>query len=69
MEKKPAKKHMGFEKAEKSIMRKENLPKDRAAAILAASTRKASPMAKRENPALKNVKMASPGKRRAYDED
>jgi hypothetical protein len=70
MERKPAKKaHMGFEKAEKSIMRKEHLPKERAGAILASAARKASPEAKRENPALKHVKMAAPGKRRAYDED
>lgn len=39
------------------IARKEHLPLKRARAILAASTRRASPAAKRRNPRLKRVKM------------
>lgn len=47
---------MGFKKAAASISRKEGIPAKNAAAILAASTRRASPEAKRANPNLKKVR-------------
>lgn len=53
---KEAKKGMGFKAAQKQIAQKEGISQDRAAAILAASARKASPAAKKANPNLKNVK-------------
>lgn len=52
----PAKKGMGFKAAQASIAKKEGVSKDRAGAILAAATRKASPAAKKANPNLKKVK-------------
>ncbi len=52
-----SKKGMGFAKAQKSIEKKEGVSKDAAGAILASSTRKASPKAKATNKNLKNVKM------------
>lgn len=51
-----AKKHHGFKKVQGEIARKEGVSKERAGAILAASTRKASPEAKKANPNLKKVK-------------
>lgn len=51
-----SKKGMGFASAQNSIARKEGVSKERAGAILAASTRRASPAAKRANPNLKKVK-------------
>ena len=48
--------HPGFHAAAESIAAKEHLPMERASAILAASSRKASPAAKRKNPNLKRVK-------------
>ena len=59
--------HPGFAKVQSSIMKKEGVSKEAAGAILASATRKASPGAKKANPDLKKVRMASPGKRRAYD--
>lgn len=53
---KKTKKHPGFKKVAQSIARKQGVPIKRARAILAASTRKASPAAKRRNPRLKRVK-------------
>lgn len=50
------KKHPGFKAVAADISKKESVPPARAAAILAASTRKASPAAKRANPRLKGVK-------------
>jgi hypothetical protein len=50
------KKHPGFKKVQSKIARKQGISKKRAGAILAASTRKASPAAKRKNPRLKRVK-------------
>jgi hypothetical protein len=50
-------KGMGFAKAQKSIMKKEDMPKNEAGAILARAARKASPAAKKMNPNLKVVKM------------
>lgn len=51
-----SKKGMGFKKAAAQIAKKEGYSKERASAILAASTRKASPSAKQKNKNLKNVK-------------
>lgn len=50
-----SKAHPGFAKAASSIAAKQGISKDAASAILASSTRKASPAAKRANPHLKNV--------------
>jgi hypothetical protein len=50
-----SKKHPGFNKASASIARKQGISQQAADAILANSTRKASPAAKRANPHLKNV--------------
>jgi hypothetical protein len=47
---------MSFKSVTNKIAKKEGLSKDRAAAILAASSRAASPAAKRKNPKLKKVK-------------
>jgi hypothetical protein len=51
-----ATKHVGFKSAQRSIARKEGVSMKAAGAILASSTRKASPAAKRANPRLKRVK-------------
>lgn len=51
-----ADKHPGFKSVQNKIAAKEGISKDRAGAILAASTRKASASAKRKNPNLKKVK-------------
>lgn len=51
-----SKKGMGFKAASKSIQDKEGVSKKEAGAMLAASTRKASSAAKKENPNLKKVK-------------
>ena len=45
----------GFEAVAKSIAKKEGVPMRNARAILAKSSRNASPAAKRRNPALKKV--------------
>lgn len=50
------KKHPGFKSVQSSIAKREGISKERAGAILAASTRRASPAAKRANPRLKKVK-------------
>lgn len=52
------KKHPGFKAVASSIASKEGISPDRADAILAASTRKASPAARRKNPRLNRVKPA-----------
>lgn len=65
--KKSSKAHPGFEAVEKKIMKKEGVSKESAGAMLASSTRKASPAARKENPKLKKVHMAAPGKRRDYE--
>lgn len=51
-----AKKGMGFKAAQRSIARKGGYSMKAAGAILASSSRKASPAAKRKNPNLKKVK-------------
>lgn len=45
----------GFKKVAQRIASKQGIPYDRAAAILAASSRRASPAAIRKNPKLKKV--------------
>lgn len=49
-------KHMGFKAAQSQIAKKEGISKERAGAILAASSRNASAAAKKANPRLKRVK-------------
>ena len=51
-------KHPGFAAVQSKIAKKEGVSKKAAGAILASSTRKASPAAKKANLALKNVKTA-----------
>lgn len=48
--------HPGFKAVQKKIAAKEGIPMKNAGAILANSSRNASPAAKRKNPALKKVK-------------
>ena len=48
-------KHPGFKAVQTKIARKEGVSMKQAGAILAASTRRASPAAKRANPKLKKV--------------
>ena len=52
-----SKKGMGFSAAQKAIAKKQGISMERAGAILASATRKASPKAKAKNPNLKKVKM------------
>jgi hypothetical protein len=49
-------KHPGFAAVQTSIAKREGISKDRAGAILAASSRGASKAAKKRNPRLKRVK-------------
>lgn len=58
MAKKKARKGMGFKAAQAQIAARKGISADRAGAILASATRKASPAAKRRNPNLKKVKGA-----------
>jgi hypothetical protein len=51
-----AKKHPGFKAVQSKIADKEGISKDKAGAILAASSRGASKAAKKANPKLKKVK-------------
>jgi len=51
-----AEKHPGFEKVASGIARREGVSKERARAMLAASTRRASVKAKMKNPRLRRVK-------------
>lgn len=51
-----AKSHPGFKSVQNSIAKKEGVSKERAGAILASASRKASPSAKKSNPNLKKVK-------------
>lgn len=50
------KKHPGFKAVQNQIAKKQNISNKAAASILAASTRNASPQAKKRNPRLKKVK-------------
>jgi len=47
---------MSFKSVQESIAKKQGISKEKAGAILASSTRNASPAAKSKNPALKKVK-------------
>lgn len=51
-----AKSHPGFKAVQSKIASKEGVSRERAGAILAASSRGASPAAKHANPNLKKVK-------------
>ena len=51
-----SKKGMGFKAAQKSIAKKSGMGMKDAGAVLAASSRKASPKAKKANPNLNKVK-------------
>jgi len=51
-----AKAHPGFKAVQAKIAAKQNVSKDRAGAILAASSRKASGKAHKANPRLNRVK-------------
>ena len=53
---KHTKAHPGFKAASHSIAEREGVSEERADAILAASSRRASPAAKRANPRLLRVK-------------
>jgi hypothetical protein len=50
------KKHPGFKSVQKKIAKEQGISEERAGAILASSSRKASPAAKRKNPNLNKVK-------------
>lgn len=54
--KKRTKKHPGFKAVQAKIATKQGVSSKSAGAILASSTRRASPAAKRKNPRLKRVK-------------
>lgn len=56
MAEKKSKAHPGFKAVQEKIAKKQGISKESAGAILAASTRKASPTAKNKNPRLKRVK-------------
>jgi len=51
----------GFKNNQAAIAKRSGVSMKRAGAILAASTRKASPAAKRANPRLNKVRMAKRG--------
>lgn len=51
-----SKAHPGFKAVASKIAKKQGVSKEKASAILAASTRKASAKAKKANPNLKRVK-------------
>jgi hypothetical protein len=54
--------HPGFKAVQSQIAKKSGVGKERAGAILAASSRAASPAAKKANPNLKKVKGGGKGK-------
>lgn len=56
MNKHHSKAHPGFKAVQASIAKKEGVSTERAGAILAAATRRASPAAKAANPRLNRVK-------------
>lgn len=51
-----SKAHPGFKAVQQDIAKEQGVSPDRAGAILAAATRRASPAAKAKNPRLKRVK-------------
>jgi hypothetical protein len=58
----PKKAHPGFNSVRDQIAKRSGLSKDRAAAVLASSSRKASPAAKKANPKLLKVGGTKKGK-------
>ena len=56
MKSKKSKKHPGFKAVQKKIAKEQGISMEKAGAILASSSRKASAAAKRKNPRLKKVK-------------
>jgi len=62
---KHSKKHPGFRAVAKKIAERQGVSEERARAMLAAATRRASPAAKRKNPRLKKVKGRSRNRRTA----
>jgi hypothetical protein len=56
------KKHPGFKAVQKRIAAKQDIPMERAGAILAAGARKASKKAVKANPRLKKVSGVKKGK-------
>lgn len=64
-----SKAHPGFKAVQSQIAAKEGVSQERAGAILAASSRRASAAAKRKNPRLKRVRGAKRGPKTttAYD--
>lgn len=53
---KKSKAHPGFQAVQAKIAKRQGVSKERAGAMLAAATRRASAKAKRKNPRLKRVK-------------
>lgn len=51
-----SKSHPGFRSVQSKIAEREGVSKERAGAMLASATRRASPGAKKKNPNLKHVK-------------
>jgi len=49
--------HPGFQAVQREIAQRQGLSEEKAGAILASQTRKASPAAKKRNPRLRRVKM------------
>lgn len=58
--------HPGFAKVQSTIAHHEGISKERAGAILAASTRKAGAKARRKNPRLNKVKGHYDGATQTY---
>jgi hypothetical protein len=56
-----ADKHPGFAAVQSSIASRQGVSKKRAGAILAASSRRATPAAKRRNPRLRKVTIVKQG--------
>lgn len=61
-----SKKHPGFKKVAAGMAAKQGISVQRASAELAASTRRASPAAKKANPRLKRVAMPKKSKKVSY---
>jgi hypothetical protein len=57
-----SKAHPGFKAVQSKIAAKQGVSQERAGAILASQTRKASAAAKKRNPRLKKVAMPKKGK-------
>lgn len=61
--------HPGFDAVQSRIAAREGISKDRAGAILASASRKASPAAKKKNPRLDKVKGKIKTKAKFFDID